>query len=429
MKILSNNGRTLYIAGYTIIFVFLLGLLLWSYFAELSSTAVAGGVLQSKFREHHVQSSNEGIVGHVYVDNGKYVNNGDILVQLDTSLLSKQLIIFDGSLIDLLARKSCLEAIMYGYSSVKYNGYLSLDSNDSRVRNAIKVQNLLFDTHHKLMRLSDNNSDNVKHHYENIISGIVTHKRSIKKLINSYENELADLKSLEQNGFPERLRATNIERLIDEKISEIGDLQSRHAHNLLQRDDSINNQEKHILSLMYDAAMEYIAISARIHDLSDRIMNIKHQINLNTINSPRSGIVHRMANITKGSVINKGAVLMEIVPDDTPLMVRAKISPLDIDRTKIGQDAEIYFTSYNINKRFPGILAHVSADSIIDDDIQYYEADIEVTEEGKKMLNRLKLRLVPGMPAETYINTGSRTLFKYVANTIWKYTSESFIEK
>lgn len=44
--------------------------------------------------------------------------------------------------------------------------------------------------------------------------------------------------------------------------------------------------------------------------------------------------------------------------------------------------------------------------------MSYYEARIEVSPEGMKELGDLEL--LPGMPAEVFINTGSRTLLQYL---------------
>ena len=59
---------------------------------------------------------------------------------------------------------------------------------------------------------------------------------------------------------------------------------------------------------------------------------------------PRSGRLRRIGiNLkvnTIGAVVGS-EILMEIVPDISDLVVEARISPMDIDRVKIGQAAEV----------------------------------------------------------------------------------------
>jgi len=57
---------------------------------------------------------------------------------------------------------------------------------------------------------------------------------------------------------------------------------------------------------------------------------------------------------------------------------------------------------------------NLSADAFTDQNtgMSYYLARIEVTPEGMEELGDLEL--LPGMPAEVFISTGSRTLLQYL---------------
>jgi epimerase transport system membrane fusion protein len=56
----------------------------------------------------------------------------------------------------------------------------------------------------------------------------------------------------------------------------------------------------------------------------------------------------------------------------------------------------------------------------------YYLARIEVTPEGMEDLGELVL--LPGMPAEVFINTGSRTLLQYLFKPFSNAMARSFTE-
>jgi epimerase transport system membrane fusion protein len=56
----------------------------------------------------------------------------------------------------------------------------------------------------------------------------------------------------------------------------------------------------------------------------------------------------------------------------------------------------------------------------------YYLARIEVTSESLENLNGLEL--LPGMPAEAFISTGSRTLLQYMLKPLSNTVARSFIE-
>ena len=61
-----------------------------------------------------------------------------------------------------------------------------------------------------------------------------------------------------------------------------------------------------------------------------------------------------------------------------------------------------------------GEVISVSADSLIDETsgIPHYVARVEVSQESLEELGDLSL--VPGMPADVFISTGSRTFLQYV---------------
>jgi len=133
-------------------------------------------------------------------------------------------------------------------------------------------------------------------------------------------------------------------------------------------------------------------------------------------------------------VIKPGAKLLDIVPRGEKLLVEAKISPIDIDRVRIGQIAETRFTAFKMRDtpRVDGKVIALSADRLVDEtDPQktpYYLARVEITDAGIKDLARQKLDLVAGMPAEVLIKTGERTLFDYLIDPIKNTVARSFTE-
>ena len=107
---------------------------------------------------------------------------------------------------------------------------------------------------------------------------------------------------------------------------------------------------------------------------------------------------------------------MDIVPEEDELIVEAQVSPSDIDRVALGQEATIRFSSFG-NGSVPviyGRVINLSADSFYDEATgsYYYLARVEVTEEGMEDLG--DLTLVSGMPADVFIATGARTFLQYL---------------
>jgi epimerase transport system membrane fusion protein len=93
------------------------------------------------------------------------------------------------------------------------------------------------------------------------------------------------------------------------------------------------------------------------------------------------------------------------------------------------QEATIRFSSFG--SKAPtvfGSVLNLSADAIIDqvNGQPYYLARIEVDSESLSTLG--ELQLLPGMPAEVFIATGSRTLLEYMFKPLSNTIARSFIE-
>jgi epimerase transport system membrane fusion protein len=126
-------------------------------------------------------------------------------------------------------------------------------------------------------------------------------------------------------------------------------------------------------------------------------------------------VVNGMQFHTIGGVIGPGNPIADIVPQNEELIIEAGVSPLDIDRIYQGQEVSIRFSTFSRSvPTIYGTLLNLSADAITDQStgMSYYQARIEVSPEGMEELGDLEL--LPGMPAEVYINTGSRTLLQYL---------------
>ena len=87
------------------------------------------------------------------------------------------------------------------------------------------------------------------------------------------------------------------------------------------------------------------------------------------------------------------------------------------------------FSAFKNSYTILGELTRVSADALYDEQnrLSYYSARIKISDEE---LARLEgLQLLPGMPAEVFINTGERTLFRYLITPASNMFARSLIEE
>jgi membrane fusion protein, type I secretion system len=149
------------------------------------------------------------------------------------------------------------------------------------------------------------------------------------------------------------------------------------------------------------------------------------------IRAPIDGAVFQKAVHTVGGVITTGEVLMLIVPESDALEAEVKVQPQDIDQVRLGQTAILRFTAFNqrTTPELNGEVNRVSADVAEDQKTgaRYYTVRIAIP---ASEIERLKgLKIVPGMPVESFIQTSPRTVISYLVKPLHDQISRAFREK
>jgi len=118
-------------------------------------------------------------------------------------------------------------------------------------------------------------------------------------------------------------------------------------------------------------------------------------------------------------------------PEADALSAEVKIAPQDIDQVRIGQSAVVRFAAFNqrTTPELEGEVTRISADVSLDQKsgVSYYTLRINMPE---REIERLKgLRLVPGMPVETFIRTGDRTVLSYLTKPLTDQINKTWRER
>jgi HlyD family secretion protein len=150
---------------------------------------------------------------------------------------------------------------------------------------------------------------------------------------------------------------------------------------------------------------------------------------------------------TVGGVIGNGETIMQIVPRADELVVEAKVAPSDIDQVAAGAEAVVRVMAGNQRTTpvITGRLTRVSADLTREPQQPqqnsaqqpqqnssqpppaYYTVRITLPPEE---VARLKdIRLVPGMPAEVFIQTYERTPLQYLLKPLQEQVARTFRER
>jgi len=167
-------------------------------------------------------------------------------------------------------------------------------------------------------------------------------------------------------------------------------------------------------------------------DLKVRWLALDDTLKRTLIRAPGAGAVVGLELDTVGAVVAPAAVICEIVPQDKKFAIKAQVKLTDIDKVYPSQPVDIRFSSFNtrFTQVVTGSVLRVSADSLEDNQgNQYYEAKILVDAAGQEIIAKNEFDILPGMPVETMLKIGDRTLVSYLFKPFTDVFAKAFNEE
>jgi epimerase transport system membrane fusion protein len=410
------------------------GLGAWSFTAPLDSAAMGPGVIVLENYRKAVQHLEGGIVQEVRAREGQMVRKGDVLLKLEDVQSRAQMEQVRGQLLITLAREARLIAQRDGMSRVVYPAPLLAMAKDSRAADVMRGQDQIF-------RARKQSQEGEITLYGKQIAQLREKKEGLQeqkvmrdKLVSSYEKERADFEALVREGYTERQRVREMERNLAQNEGQRGALMA----DMASTDMEISAAQVKILQLdkelQREVGKELAEVQAELFSLREKMRSLDDTLARTIITAPDDGKVLALSVHTPGEVLRPGAHILDIVPANESLIVEARLSPQDVDQVHVGQMAEVRFSAFRQRDmpKIQGQLATLSADRLLDEGAEqkqpYYLARVIITPEGMQDLARLKLELLPGMPAEVMVNTGRRTFWHYLTAPLSDMLVRSFKE-
>ena len=386
---------------------------LWSAFAPIEGAAHAPGSVTVRSYKKVIQHLEGGMIREIRVQNGDHVDVDDVLLVLDDTQAQAQLEINNAQLIALSALEARLIAERDGAPSIQFPE--SLITAGVSARAEMDAQTHIFEARRASMEGSTAVLEQRIEQLRSRLNGLDALRQSKEELAASFGAELADVRILLEEGFADKLRLRELERNHAVYKGEAAELVATLSSTEMQ----IGETQLQILQIDNEFRSEVASMlgeaQTRLKDARERMIALNDIAERTVIRAPVAGVVAGMQYHTVGGVIGPGAPIAEVVPQSDELVIEARVSVGDIDRVSPGQDATIRFSSFNSSvPTIFGRVLSVSADAMADQatGMPFYLARVAVTEEGMQDLGNLTL--VPGMPAEVFINSGSRTFLQYV---------------
>ena len=181
---------------------------------------------------------------------------------------------------------------------------------------------------------------------------------------------------------------------------------------------------------MQEAATELRPTTAQIFDLRERLRPAQDAESRQRIIAPIDGEVVDLRFTSVGAVIGPRDPILDIVPDNSDLIVEGRVRPEDISFVRQGAAADVRLTAFRqrITPTVTGTVTYIGADRLVDRaaNAGYYTAHVRVTPEALREAGGLRLQA--GMPAKVFIQTTSRSALQYLLDPITGFLQRSLRE-
>jgi HlyD family secretion protein len=395
---------------------------LWGAVARLDSGAVATGLLAAESSRKTVQHFEGGIVRDILVRDGDTVDKDQLLLRLDDTQARAGVETLRKQLAASLAEEARLVAERDNAAAIVFPAEVLSESRDTIVARAMADQTAQFrDRRANILGQVEILQARMGQAREEI-AGTQREKEANEEQVQTIRQELGGLRMLLEKNLVQLPRVLSLEREQSRLKGAIG----RAEAEMSKAQQAMGETQLQISQIrqqfLESVSKDLPAVRKTIGDLRERLKAQEDILRRTDIRAPQGGVVQSLKVFTVGGVARPGEALMDIAPLREDLVVRAQISPMDVDSVKLGDRVEIRFPSFSTRKPplFFGTLKRLSRDRIVDDTTQnrpaYFAAEIGLDRDS--IPPEFGDKLVSGMQADVIVTTGERTALQYLLNPL-----------
>ncbi len=404
----------------------------WAALAPLDSAAVAPGLVMVESNRRTIQHLEGGIVRDILVQDGSKVKAGDVLIRLEDVRARAQLAIMENDLDSQLAAQARLLAEQNNLASITFPAELTGKNSDPAVAAILNGQENQFRARSESIRGQKAILEERIEQYREQIVGLKALQTSKEAQLGTIREELKDLSGLLTDGYVTKSRVLALQREEARLEGESGD----HIASIARSEQGIGEAKLQIFQIdkthQEDVAKELRDIDARVSEDREKVVAASDVMRRIDVTSPVNGTVMNLQVHTQGGVVNPGAAMMEVVPDDDSLIAEINISPMDIDTIHQGDTVAIHVSAVDsrLTPVIYGKLETISADRVTDQrtGAPYYRGRVVISPQELSRLGP-DHPLHSGMSVEAMVNRGSQTALHYALKPLVESLGRSFREK
>lgn len=378
----ANKAGTVIILS---IFSLLIAAIVWACLSHIDIVVTSSGQMIPKEDVSSVKANVSGTVEEVTAEEGKYVQEGDILYRLKTEDV-------DMEVEKINKQKKMLETQREIYNKISKGEDISgLDTNDydlvvrSEIRSIIDLYN------------------SNKYAVDNLKS---------EKASNELSKQMAQMTLDDYTKNELEKQAKKQEMIVQQYDIEIEKL-----------DIQISNTESQFSAKVNSTIYE---IDTKIEELDSSIEKLNLAKEYQVITAPVSGYINSINVKKSGETVNASQEVVSILPSDTDYEMVCYVNNRDIADIELDTEAEIKLEAYPYNKfgTVKGKITYISPSSMYREGLGYAYLVKIIAKDKNEAIN-----IISGLTGSVEIKIGTRTIMSYFLEPIIKGFGDSLKEK
>lgn len=428
----SGDYRRYTLVGALVLGIGLGGFIVWAALAPLSGAVVANGEVVLEGYRTTIQHLDGGIVERLPVEEGQRVEQGQTIAEIADNQARSDLGVVESRLLAALGRQARLQAERDGDDQITFPEELSESDAAGQANEIMATQRALFNARRESLETDLSRRGQRIDELEQQINGLEARANAVASQIESFQTEVEERRGLVADQLASKEALRSAERQLNQLRGERGQLRADIAATRAQIATTRMERTLRRQEYTQEVANGLSETQEQILDARSRAIALRAKLERTTITAPVEGFVTGLQVHSAGSVVSPGGKIMDLVPAQRRLLVDVRVPPDRIDDVNVDQVTELSFPSLDslFVDNIRGRVTSVSADAFSNEQSgeRYFLARVRVTPETVDRLVNENFRMTPGMPAQAYINTGSKTLLEYLIKPFSDMLSRAFRE-
>jgi len=382
----------------------------WALLAKVDETGNARGRIEPKGRTIRLDAAVMGTVKSIKVKEGESVTAGQVLMELDSDVTRADLQQVEAKLDGQMNRLAQLQLIKKQLEITNRTQHLQNQAQATAQQAQITQSRQQID-------------------FNKVSFGFS------QELLNKDDSRVKRFNILKQQGIIPGIQAEDAERALIESQQRIkknqADLEQSQSELEKQQSTFEKSQREGELSLI-ESEKQLQELQAQIADVQSEIAQSKKQIDSlrfqlkqRVLRAPINGTIFQLPIKSAGAVVQPGALVAQIAPKNTPLVLRAQMTSQQSGFLRVGMPVRMKFDAYPFQDYgiIEGRVNWISPDSKIletkESQAEVFELEIAVDRPYIKTSNR-QIALTPGQTATAEVIIRQRRVIDFILDPFKK---------